>query len=963
MKRKSLIIAFLFLQLSLCAQFTQQWVSKYNGRGDFSDEFKDMAIDKSGNLYLCGSTVRLGNNKDLLVVKLSPKGDTLWTNTYNGSGNGADEGLAITIDSLGNTFVAGYERGANGGGKNYITIKYNSLGDTVWTKVYNYSSNENEQANAIAVDHNGNVYVTGQSDSDPTTTSNDDYATVKYNANGVLQWSNRYDGAGHARDRAYKVKADAAGNVYVTGRSNNGTNDDYATIKYNSSGVQQWLKLYDGGRTDRAVDLILDPSGNIYVTGRSSNGSNPDIVTLKYNSSGTELWSSTYDRIDYDVPTGIALDGSGNVYVIGQSDADASPLYNYDYVTIKYNSSGVQSWATLYTNSSGDDIPTDLEVDKTGNVYVTGMSDIDASAILNYNYLTIKYNSQGVQQWLKSYNGSANSQDQANAMVQDAVGNVYVAGRIETVNSQMDGAVLSYSPTGSQNWLYGYSGMGDNSDQANAIATDPLGNIIVVGYSVNIGTDKDMSVVKLNSAGDTLWSKQFTGTFSGSSDEATAVGVDQSGNVYVTGYVVNSYASSDITTIKFAPNGDTLWVRKYDFIGESDRAYAMVVDAAGNVYVSGRSDSDPSINTNYDIVTIKYNSAGVQQWVARFDGVSKLDDYAVDLKQGSSGKLYLTGRSMNANNEDVVTLSYDLSGNLLWKNIYDGSKGDDRGVALAVDPSDNVFITGRTFNGADFDYFTACYGSGGVQKWMSVYNGLGQGDDKATALVLDHKGNILVTGQSDGDNSSTVVNYDYATLQYDGNGIQKWVQTFNGDADGDDIPYSIAIDDSSQVYIVGQSEQNNTGLDVVILAYSKTGTELSKIAYDNIQDTESPMASLYYKNALYVTGFTNGTTSNSDFLTLKYNFIVSEIQEQTFSSEMNIYPNPFSEVTSLELKSEEPEDFSVEMIDMSGRSYEPDFTNTGTSLKISRGNLKAGVYLLKVNSATQLYYSGKIIIN
>ena len=143
----------------------------------------------------------------------------------------------------------------------------------------------------IAVDGLGNVYVTGSS---MGSGSASDYATVKYNSSGAQQWVARYNGPANGEDVAYAITRDSAGNIYVTGSSLGlGTGLDFATIKYNSSGVQQWTKRYNGPANgeDIAYAITVDSAGNVYVTGSSSGGgSGLDYATVKYSSSGTQLW-------------------------------------------------------------------------------------------------------------------------------------------------------------------------------------------------------------------------------------------------------------------------------------------------------------------------------------------------------------------------------------------------------------------------------------------------------------------------------------------------------------------------------------------------------------------------------------------------------------------------------------------------------------------------------------------------
>ena len=144
-------------------------------------------------------------------------------------------------------------------------------------------------ARDIAVDVSGNVYVTGNSVG--TTYPDYDYATIKYNLAGQEQWVARYNGSGNGEDDASGLAIDGSGNVYVTG-SSNGANSlpDYATIKYNSAGQEQWVARYDGpgNSYDIARGIAVDDLENVYVTGNSfGSGNDSDYATIKYISVAT----------------------------------------------------------------------------------------------------------------------------------------------------------------------------------------------------------------------------------------------------------------------------------------------------------------------------------------------------------------------------------------------------------------------------------------------------------------------------------------------------------------------------------------------------------------------------------------------------------------------------------------------------------------------------------------------------
>lgn len=414
----------------------------------------------------------------------------------------------------------------------------------------------------------------------------------KINSQVTQEWVARYNGTGSYLDHPTAITVDVSGNVYVTGYSHGMVNFDYATIKYNSAGVQLWVQRYNGtgDSIDVASGIVVDNLGNVYVTGYSTGiGNSYDFVTIKYSSSGAQLWLQRYNRgpSSVDQARSIGLDGAGNVYVTG-----AAPLagnQNPDYVTIKYSPEGDQQWISVYDNPNGlsADSPSAMAVDAAGNVYVTGSSFFTSAP----SYLTVKYNTGGVEQWTLRYSTGGGDWNSPSAIVADNLGNSYVTGwawgSIGSVKYNHSGAIMF-----SDRFYV------STSSHGNSISFDASGNIYVAGDNTTSGI-----VTKYNIQNVQEWTNLYSGT-------AVAIKNDFSGNVYVTG-TTGSGANSDIITKRFSPSGVEDWSIVYNGTGNhEDMSKAIVVDAMGNIYVAGQSNGGAN---NLDFVTIKYSQlVGIQ---------------------------------------------------------------------------------------------------------------------------------------------------------------------------------------------------------------------------------------------------------------------------------------------------------------------------------------------------------------
>ncbi|MCR4415363.1 MAG: SBBP repeat-containing protein, partial [Thermoguttaceae bacterium] len=351
------------------------WSTYLGGARD--DYGADIALDASGGVYVAGGTDSPGwttdgfdtthnGSRDAFAARLTDDGQLVWS-TYLG-GSGDDDGPRLAVDGSGGVYVAGRTNSpgwADGGFDTSLDGPYDAFvakltadGESVWS-TYLGGTNA-DQAYDVAVDTDGNLYVTGETSSpgwadggfDTSLDGPYDAFVAKLTSDGSPLWST-YLGGSNA-DHAYGIAVDHAGNTYVAGKtgsagwitggfdtSYNGAYDAFVA-KLTADGGSVWSTYLGGADTDQANDVAVDSAGNVYVAGStlsagwtaggfdtSHNGAY-DAFVAKLTPSGSHAWSTYLGGSNNDQAYRIAARRTGRAYVTGGTDSPGWTARGFD---------------------------------------------------------------------------------------------------------------------------------------------------------------------------------------------------------------------------------------------------------------------------------------------------------------------------------------------------------------------------------------------------------------------------------------------------------------------------------------------------------------------------------------------------------------------------------------------------------------------------------------------------------
>ncbi len=960
--------------------------------GASHDSGKGITVDGSGSIYITGyassnwgSPINpyAGGSNDAFIAKFNAGGMLQW-NTFLG-GSGVDAGWSIRMDNSGNALVSGSSDAAWGspvnaynGGVNTFVAKLDSGGTRQW-HTFMGGGKTVYVKNDIAVDHNGNVFVAGQSGTwgsplNPYSGGYDAFL-AKLNPSGARQWNTFLGGS--AEDGGADIALDGSGNIYIAGNSTStwgspqnpysGGSDAFAAA-FNNSGARQWHTFLGGTATDHGTDIALDNKDNIYVAGDSTAtwGSplNPYAAREDVFLARLGFYSNTLSVI---APNG------GEDWKVGLSNYITwSLVASVTGVTIEYSidnggnwlpvaeniaNRGIHSWTVPDTTSpnclvrvsdaanpdvfDASDavftifIPQALAVTSPngGESWTTGEShDITWSSAGAVGSIAIDYSTDNGSSWTAVAAGEANDGNFAWTVpdipsttclvrVSDEDGDpadqsdsaFTIAAFVETVStptapagpsSSLPATACDFSTGGSACNMMGHAvqykfDWGDGTDSGWLAAGTTSADHAWTG----IGTYRVRAMARCaeHTAVESSWSEAhyvfvfdnsafsswntFMGGSTGglNSDGGTNAAVDNSGNIYVTGYSLSSWGDPvnpfsggysgyyrDVFAAKFNPRGELQW---NTFLGSDygDVGQGIAIDGSGNVYMTGISELtwgspvNPHSGGNYDAFVAKLNASGVLQWNT-FMGRSNSSDMGNDIAVDGSGNVYIAGYSASnwgsplnpfgGGSYDAFAAKLDADGARIWHTFLGGDKLD-QASGIALDASGSIFVTGRScstwgsplhpFGGGFEDAFLARLNADGTQAWHTFLGGNCQ--EEASDIALDINGNIYMTGYSicgwgDPLNPFGGGANDALIAKFNPDGMRQW-HTFLG-GDGVDSSYGITVDGSGSIFATGWSG-------------SSWGNPLNPFATGTEEETDAFVIKLNGEGELQWNTFLGGT--------------------------------------------------------------------------------------------------------
>jgi hypothetical protein len=441
-------------------------------------------------------------------------------------------------------------------------------------------------------------------------------------------------------------------------------------LAFVATSAQDWVRRYLPPWSDNATLQRVSQDGHagIVVAGTGIGDSTyHDFLTSRFDMQGEATWEQRYDNDGHgDDISGMAVAPDGRVVVCGQSwQGDGGGGGSYDWAVVSYRANGEHAWTTRFAPCDGYDFPKDIAMDAFGSVVVTGAANfLDTSVVYWPSFATLFIDTAGVIRWV------ARSEDSwvATCVALDSAGCAYVGGMGGAYSTYF--LYVKYGPDGAERWRVALT---DPYPFKAAVGRD--GAVYFVGAKPS-GSKSDYWLSKFDTAGHVLWQRTYDGPGHGE-DVVRQIVLDESCNVYVTGWSPGSGTGNDICTVSWDSAGNQRWVARYG-TPHSDLGYGLCLDR-GFVYIVG--ELSPVSSERSDAVLLKYCAKdGALQWAQTYDGPAELEDHYGGVCVGRDGRVYVVGTSMRnaAQDRDALVGCYLADGT---------SVEDDAAVRVRPEPA------------------------------------------------------------------------------------------------------------------------------------------------------------------------------------------------------------------------------------------------------------------------------------